>query len=175
MLHLDQQHCGAHKRTLWSTGLVRMTLSWTRLLLIAGTSVLRGVLSLPTIAATLLASHGPSTPTVPPCMDWTVGCVAYSPTWMSPALMLLACSQDITSAGKPTVHPLLLRMFLVTHIYIGLGGGLVWENIYFIGLGYNSIAFSIIKTIRYKRYGFTYLMLDALRYTTKYTLALTID
>merc|ERR1719347_1092254 len=97
-----------------------MTLSGTRLLLIAGTSVLRGVLSLPMTAATLLASHGPSTPTVPPCMDLMVGCVACSPTWMSPALMLLVCSQDTTSAGKPTVHPLLLRMFLMTHIYAGL-------------------------------------------------------
>merc|ERR1719312_1837564 len=82
-------------------------------------------------------------------MDWTVGCVAYSPTWMSPALMLLACSQDTISAGKPTVHPLLLRMFLMTHIYAGLEV-VVWFGKIYISLDWNSITFSIMITMDIK-------------------------
>merc|ERR1719431_1113764 len=68
-------------------------------------------------------------------MDWVVESVACSPTWMSPALLLLVGSQDTTSAGRPTVPPWLLKMFLVTCIYTGIKVAGLFGEIYIIGLG----------------------------------------
>ena len=80
-------------------------------------------------------------------MDLVVESVACSPTWKSPALLLRVCSQDTTSAGRPTVPPRLLKLFLVTHIYTGIKVVGWFGEIYIIGLGYNCLIFSIIITM----------------------------
>merc|ERR1711970_411212 len=68
-------------------------------------------------------------------MDWVVECVACLLTWMSPALLLRVCSLDTTSAGRPTVPPRLLKMFLVTCIYTGIKVVGWFGEIHIIGLG----------------------------------------